>query len=611
LLGNPGLLFPDPALCYTFIKQQKKLLFPSTIYSRKWMSLKSSLMATLGGLMQVPEEGTSPERYRVLRRNIIVLMLLITIIPLLLMAFINYHQYQSALKDEIVAPLRILVSKTKHSFELFLAGRVSTVSFIASAYSYDDLANEKNLNRIFRVLKQEFKGFVDLGLIDANGVQVSYVGPYELKGKNYAEQSWFHQVKVNGVYVSDVFMGFRRFPHIVIAVQHVTDSGDSWILRATIDTARFDDLIASMGLDPQSDAFVINRSGVFQTTSKFYGKVLDNYPLAVPPPSSEPNVVGEKDPKGREVLMAYAYFNEWDFILMLVKPRAEVLKVWYTLKGELLVIFIASVLVIFVVVFGLTRVLVERVRESDEKRELAFRGIEHSQKLSSIGRLAAGVAHEVNNPLAVINEKAGLMKDLIGYTPGFPEKDKFLALVGTIIQSVERCRAITHRLLGFARRMDVEVEVLDINDIVKEVIGFLEKEALHRNIKLGLHLAVDLPRIASDRGQLQQVFLNILNNAFAAVEDGGTVSVTTWEKDIDTVVVTFQDNGQGMSEETLKHIFEPFFTTKKGHGTGLGLSITYGIVKRLGGEIEVHSKEGQGTRFTIYLPKKSKEESGK
>ena len=159
--------------------------------------------------------------------------------------------------------------------------------------------------------------------------------------------------------------------------------------------------------------------------------------------------------------------------------------------------------------------------------------------------------------------------------------------------------------------MDVEVEILDINDILKEVIGFLEKEALHRNIKLGLHLAADLPRIASDRGQLQQVFLNILNNAFAAVEDGGTVSVTTWEKDMDTVVTTVQDNGLGMSEETLKHIYEPFFTTKKGHGTGLGLSITYGIVKRLGGDIEVHSKEGQGTRFAVYLPKKSKEESGK
>jgi two-component system NtrC family sensor kinase len=251
------------------------------------------------------------------------------------------------------------------------------------------------------------------------------------------------------------------------------------------------------------------------------------------------------------------------------------------------------------------------MRESDNRRELAFREMEHSHKLSSIGRLAAGVSHEINNPLAVINEKAGLMQDMIEFSPDFPEKTKFMGLVAAIIQSVQRCRTITHRLLGFAKRMDVEIEVLDVNEIVKEVLGFLEKEALHRNIKLGLHLASDLSRIASDRGQLQQVFLNILNNAFAAVSDGGLVSIATWEKDIDTIGVTFQDNGSGMSEETLKHIFEPFFTTKKGQGTGLGLSITYGIVKKLGGDIEVQSKVQQGTRFTVYLPKRPLQESGK
>ena len=106
------------------------------------------------------------------------------------------------------------------------------------------------------------------------------------------------------------------------------------------------------------------------------------------------------------------------------------------------------------------------------------------------------------------------------------------------------------------------------------------------------------------------MFLNILNNAFAAVKDGGLVPATTWEKDIDTVGVTFEDDGTGMSEDTQKHIFEPFFTTKKGTGTGLGLSITYGIVQKLGGQIEVHSKLGQGTRFVIFLPKKPKEGAG-
>jgi len=559
-------------------------------------------------LLSFPEDGSSPERYRLLRRNMIILMILVTIVPLFFMAVVNYHQYQTSMKEEIVNPLRLLVNKTKHSFELFLAERLSAVSFIASAYSFDELADQNALARIFGVMRQEFKGFVDLGLIDASGAQVSYAGPYDLKGKNYAEQSWFHEVQVRGTYVSDVFMGYRKFPHVVIAVQHRVDSGRCWILRATIDTERFNDLISSMGSDPKSDAFLLNKDGVFQTPSKSYGGVLDNFPMPLPPVSYEANVVSRKDPRGGDVFLAYTYFVHSPYILAVVKQRGEVLKAWYALKTELFFLFLASVLVIFMVVFKLTDLLVKRMRESDEKREAAFREMEHSHKLSSIGRLAAGVAHEINNPMAIINEKAGLMQDLIEYGSSFPEKEKFLALVSAILQSVHRCRSITHRLLGFARRMEVQIEVLDLNEVLRETLLFLEKEALYRNIEVRLQMAEDLSRIASDRGQLQQVFLNLLNNAFAAVEHAGTISITTWEKDIDTVAVSIQDNGCGMSQEVLKHVFEPFFTTKKGTGTGLGLPITHGIVKKLGGSIEVQSKEKQGTTFTVYLPKKAREQ---
>ncbi len=181
-------------------------------------------------LLEFPEEGESPVRYRLLRRNMLILMLLTTIVPLFFMAVVNYYQYQNALKDEIVNPLRVLVNKTKHSFELFLAQRLSTVSFIASAYPLEELADENALNRIFRVMRQEFGGFIDIGLIDERGIQISYVGPYDLKGKDYTEQSWYHEVVIRGTYVSDVFMGYRKFPHLVLAVQRRTDAGKTWIL---------------------------------------------------------------------------------------------------------------------------------------------------------------------------------------------------------------------------------------------------------------------------------------------------------------------------------------------------------------------------------------------
>jgi two-component system, NtrC family, sensor kinase len=231
--------------------------------------------------------------------------------------------------------------------------------------------------------------------------------------------------------------------------------------------------------------------------------------------------------------------------------------------------------------------LVKWIREAELEREEAIAQTQHSGRLASIGRLGAGVAHEINNPLAIINEKAGLMKDILLMSP----------------DSHINKETITQRLLGFARRMDVRHEEIDLNDTIREVIEFLDKEILYRNIRLETHLKENLPRIISDKGQLQQVFLNIINNAIDAVEDGGQIMISTELRNPDRIRVSIKDNGQGIAKEKIKHVFEPFYTTKeKGKGTGLGLSITYGIVDRLGGSIHVESEVNVGTTFHVELP---------
>src|SRR4030043_138777 len=229
-----------------------------------------------------------------------------------------------------------------------------------------------------------------------------------------------------------------------------------------------------------------------------------------------------------------------------------------------------------------------------------------AHKMEAIGRLAAGVAHEINNPLAVINENAGLMKDLLELSENIEQnKEKFLGTLDVIFENVNRGRTITHRLLGFARRTDISYAVINVNDAVRAVIGFLEKEILYRNIHLKLNLREDLPSVVSDKGQLQQVLLNIINNAIDAVEKGGLIEVFTDIKDESAVRVAVRDNGDGIPEDIIKHIFEPFFTTKeKGKGTGLGLSISYGIMRKMGGIILVESKNDNGTTFIVEIPQK-------
>jgi signal transduction histidine kinase len=225
------------------------------------------------------------------------------------------------------------------------------------------------------------------------------------------------------------------------------------------------------------------------------------------------------------------------------------------------------------------------------------------EKLAILGTFAAGVAHEINNPLAIINEKAGLMKDILEMSGDVKNKARFLDLLDAIFESINRCRKVTHRILGFARKTEVSIETFDLNDVIKQTAVFLEKEILYKSIRFELDLKEDLPEVRSDKGQLQQVFLNLIKNAIDAVENGGLVSVSTDIKDENMVKASVKDNGHGISGEYLKHIFEPFFTTKeKVKGTGLGLSITHGIIKNLGGNILVESEVNKGTTFVVEIP---------
>jgi two-component system NtrC family sensor kinase len=551
------------------------------------------------------EIDSSDNRYDHFRRNIRIIMIILTMFPLTVMALINYHQFLRSLRHEIITPEKVLVNKTRHSIEFFLKERLSLLKSISHMYTYEELAEINRLNRILYVLKKEFSGFVDLGIIDGkSGDQLCYSGPYKLQGKNYRDQSWFQEVNLNGTYISDVFMGHRKFPHIAIAVQHFERSGRSWVIRTTIDTKMFDNFIDAMQLGAKDDAFILNKHGVFQTSSRMFGDVLEKFPIHLQTSGHATYILETRDKEGDDIFIAYTHFSYPEYTLVFVKSHAVVLRTWFALKSELFWVFLIGSVLIVIVVFQLTTVMVNRIKEADQNRELAFRELEHHRKLSSIGRLAAGVAHEINNPMAIINEKAGLMEDLIGFQPDFKNKEKFLAQIMGILKSVKRCRNITHRLLGFAKRMDVQIETINLNGLIEEVLSFLEREALYKNIEIQLNLDENIPGIDSDRGQLQQVFLNVINNAMAAIDEGGVIIITTQEKDDEFVMTSIQDNGCGMSEETCRKIFEPFFTQKQS-GTGLGLPITYGIIKKLGGNIEVKSKINEGSTFYISLPLKS------
>jgi two-component system NtrC family sensor kinase len=267
---------------------------------------------------------------------------------------------------------------------------------------------------------------------------------------------------------------------------------------------------------------------------------------------------------------------------------------------------LGGVLLIIIGAVFTTRAMMKELVVMERKKAASDEVAMQSSKMAALGKMAAGIAHEINNPLAVISEKAGWMKDLLA-TEDVAQSENFQELsdaVNKIEYHVVRAKTVTHRLLGFARRMEPVTERVNINEVLDESIEFLKNEARYRNIEIQANYAPDLSRTSTDQAQLQQVFLNLINNAIDAIGKDGQININTRTiTKNNEISVEISDNGPGMPKEVIQKIFDPFFTTKEvGKGTGLGLSISYSIIEKLGGRIMVASEEGKGTTFTIYLP---------
>lgn len=268
---------------------------------------------------------------------------------------------------------------------------------------------------------------------------------------------------------------------------------------------------------------------------------------------------------------------------------------------SMLIFMAACEFLLFFTLWHCTAFFTTWISEAQEQYQTCLENLEENQKLAAIGRLSSSVNHEVNNPLGIIREKAGLAADIIEFSDDFPERERFTKLITSISKSVDRCQGITQRMLHFSRRKEAFVEEIHINELLTETLSFLERETTTRGIIASKQCQENIPILMSERGPLQQVFLNLLTNALAAVEDGGTIGFSTAFAD-KRVQVAIHDNGTGMSEEVLAKIFEPFFSTKGNKGTGLGMHITQSIISRLGGTITIASKLGHGTTITICLP---------
>ena len=248
--------------------------------------------------------------------------------------------------------------------------------------------------------------------------------------------------------------------------------------------------------------------------------------------------------------------------------------------------------------------------ERDQEEVFREETSRQTGKLSLLGDLAAGIAHEINNPIAIMVEEAGWIEDLLEEAE-FPQSknlEEFKRALKQIKTQGGRCKAIIHNLLSFGRKTSIKLEEVRINDLVSEVVKAYTKKERSGNLSIETHFTEPLPECQLSPSEMQQVLTNLINNAIDALDPGGGIIDITTRLAGDLVVIDVADNGKGIPKAYLDKIFEPFFTTKPvGKGTGLGLSICYGLVEKTGGEISVDSEVGVGTTFHVRIPRQRPE----
>lgn len=238
------------------------------------------------------------------------------------------------------------------------------------------------------------------------------------------------------------------------------------------------------------------------------------------------------------------------------------------------------------------------MQQIEEDLEQTHNMLMQSEKMAGLGRLAAGVAHEINNPMSGIMLYANLIQEELG------EDHELNEDLETIIQEAERCKVIVADLLEFSHQTTYEMDLVELNDVIHKTITVLQHQPIFHNITVSMELADELPPIYGNAIRLNQVVMNIIVNAAQAMDGNGRIKIISRcraNQDINEILIT--DSGPGIDNDLLKKIFDPFFTTKAtGEGTGLGLSVSYAIVKEHKGSIRVQSSLGSGTTFTLRFP---------
>lgn len=528
------------------------------------------------------------------------------ILPLFTLGITIYYCFNAAYEKIIMDTLQASALDTRNAVQFFLDDLASQLFTIAETYSVNQLNNQANLADILSGLRRSSTPFVAMEIADRGGNRIEYHGPPDdaFKAFNDVTGDWYHETLASGVYISDVFTDHRNVRRFFIAVG-LANSG-RWILRTVVEAEGIDRIVRKAQKGRKGYAFIINKSNQVQTAP-----LLDDTNLQLPgtavfslPTGSQ---VAQIHYRGKDSFVAVTHLDNPNWVLVVaedyMEQMAPLLSARYT---ESLIVACGVLLILGGTILTVRSIARHSAYQRGRRWKSPNESATQSGKMVALGRMAAGIAHEVNNPLAIIGGMAGWMHDLLD------EKDirasrnfeTYRECITKIEGEVRRCKTVTHRLLSFGRGITQGAGAIDLNHLLAEVVSLLESEAYFRGIAIHATYGNGLPQLATDPTKLQQVFFDVLDESIDVVSKSGSIDINT----------SYAVEASEIRIE-IARISSPSPTTNREDGfdgvegvdapqkrSVAEISAGHSILGKLGGRIMVTEPAAGHTIYTITLP---------
>ncbi len=530
--------------------------------------------------------------YRKVWKKVILILMASAFLPLVVIGGGMYGYMARTIQQKTIEILQIEAISHKTRIDSFLMERIMDLKHISENHRLETMIAPGAIEQVLSSLHHPLSCFQDLGIIGSNGDHLAYTGPFDLAAKNYGEALWFKSAMAQGIYISDVFMGFRNEPHFIMAVRR--DQGNkTWILRATVTAGLFDNLVTQGAGNRKGDAFLINSKGAFQTMPRNGNKPMTQSLISTPAPFK-----GVQVRENGTTLTLTTWLDTVPWLSVVSMDKRDIFQDSKNLgKVTIFVVLLGGFIMVLAILLT-TDSLVSMLEDKKKNTRRLDTRLIRTAFLASAMQLSRGVFGGLNDILSNIHVMARLIKEQADPA----DLNEMERMAEQISSEAIRGRALIDRFDRFVESEDPVIMDVDIHRILNQILEFLEAPLTEKNIFVTTDFQAGVPWVRSEGAALRQVFLNLLLNSASAAGANGAIHLATSFSG-NSVTLSISDDGPGLGRDDREHLFDPQHLTRRGDW-GFGLAVSRSILKKIGGKIAVRNGEEQGVVFEVRISKK-------